>query len=146
MGHGLLDCQAADRETVLPPSIHDVFAGAVVTRRRVPAAIVCHLSPAPMAASGDALQQRRALSHCASRLVWLRPGVGVEPRLIGLKDSPIHRKMPNAFLEGAGFIDADSNAAAVIGMLGVRGQDILAPLIEYLTRNACLFSIQTPFR
>src|SRR5882762_8963758 len=50
----------------------------------------------------------------------LRPGVGVEPRLIGLKGRPIdeagmmvrnedgpliHRKMPNAFPDGAVFID-----------------------------------------
>src|SRR5260370_33541990 len=80
-----------------------------------------------MAACGDALQQRRTLSHCASRLVWLRPGVGVEPRLIGLKGSPIdeagmmvrnehrpliHRKMPNAFLDGAMFI----HVAFVLGL------------------------------
>ena len=36
----LLDGQTADRETVLSASIHDIFAGAVVTRRRVRAAIM----------------------------------------------------------------------------------------------------------
>ena len=40
VGHGLLNRQAADGETVLPASIHDILAGAVVTRRRVAAAIM----------------------------------------------------------------------------------------------------------
>src|ERR1700686_3233668 len=84
-----------------------------------------------MAAGGDALQQCRALSHCASGLVWLRPGVGVEPRLIGLEGSPIdeagmmvrnedcpliHRKMPNAFLDGAVFIDVAFVAGLAVGV------------------------------
>jgi hypothetical protein len=58
VGHGVLDSQAADRETVLPASIHDIFAGAVVTRRRVPAAIVNMQTPAAMTTGGNALQQR----------------------------------------------------------------------------------------
>src|ERR1022692_4979922 len=63
IGYGFLDGQTADVETVLSASIHDVFAGAVVTGRRVSAAIMCHQTPAAMAASGDALQQGRTLSH-----------------------------------------------------------------------------------
>ena len=40
LGDSLLDGQTADRKTVLSASIHDIFTGAVVTRRRVPAAIM----------------------------------------------------------------------------------------------------------
>src|SRR5260370_14250393 len=42
-----------------------------------------------MATDGNALQQRRTLSHRTSRLMRLRPGVGVEPRLVRLKGSPL---------------------------------------------------------
>ena len=42
VGHGLLDGHSADVETVHAASIHDIFAGAVITRRRVPAAIMSH--------------------------------------------------------------------------------------------------------
>src|SRR5436305_14177302 len=42
-----------------------------------------------MAASGDALQPRRALSHRTSCLMRLRPGIGIEPILVGLKRGPV---------------------------------------------------------
>ena len=42
VGHGLLDRQSADVETVHAASIDEIFAGAVVTGSRVPAAIVRH--------------------------------------------------------------------------------------------------------
>src|SRR3954451_6800155 len=44
---------------------------------------------ATVAASSKALQQCRSLSHRSSRLMRLRPRVGIEPRLIGLKSGPI---------------------------------------------------------
>ena len=89
VGHGLLDRQTADVETVQAAAIDDVFAGAVIAGSRVSAAIVSAQSAAAMAAGGDALQQCRAFSHRASRLMGLRTRVGVEPRLIGLEGRPI---------------------------------------------------------
>ena len=88
-------------------------------------------SAAAMAASGDALQQCRSFSHRASRLMRLRPGVGVEPRLIGLEGGPIdeagmmirdengpliHRKMTHSFLDGAVFIDVAFVAGLAVGV------------------------------
>ena len=84
-----------------------------------------------MAASGDALQQCRSLSHRASRLVWLRPGVGIEPRLIGLKGGPIdeagmmvrdenrpllHGQMTHPFPDGALFIDVTFGPGLAVGV------------------------------
>jgi len=89
IGYGLLDGQTADVETVLSASIYDVFAGAVVTGRRVSASIMCHQTPTTMAAGGDTLQQGRALSHRPSRLMRLRSGVGIQPRPVGLVSRPI---------------------------------------------------------
>src|SRR5215471_9691632 len=84
-----------------------------------------------MATGGNALQQRRTLSHRASRLMRLRTGVGVEPRLVDLKGGPInearmmvrdkdgpliHGQMPNAFLDGAVFIDVAFVAGLAVGI------------------------------
>ena len=84
-----------------------------------------------MAASDDALQQCRALSHRSSRLMWLRPRVGIEPRLIGLKGGPIdeagmmvvdengpliHGQMPNPFSDGAVFIDVAFVPGLAVGV------------------------------
>src|SRR5207247_5527365 len=82
VGHGLLDYPSAPMETVLPAPIHDIFAGAGITRRRVPAAIMDHQTAAAVAARGQALPQRRSLSPCSSCLVRLRSRVGIEPRLV----------------------------------------------------------------
>ncbi len=46
-------------------------------------------TPAAVAATGQALQERRALSHGAARLVRPRAGVGGEPGLVGLIRWPI---------------------------------------------------------
>lgn len=131
IGYGLLDGQTADVETVLSASIHDVFAGAVVTGRRVSAAIMCHQTPAAMAASGDALQQGRALSHRPSRLMRLRPGVGIQPRLVGLAGRPIDEagmmlgnedgplsdgQMAYPFPDGAVFIDVACIPGLAVGI------------------------------
>jgi hypothetical protein len=69
IGHGLLDDRSADVETVHAASVDEVFASAVITRSRVPAAIMNMQMAATVAASGQALQQCRAFSHGASRLV-----------------------------------------------------------------------------
>ena len=55
-GYRLLDRQATDVEAVHAAAVDEIFAGTVVTGRRVPAAIVRHQSPAAMATSDDALQ------------------------------------------------------------------------------------------
>ena len=84
-----------------------------------------------MATGGNALQQGRTLSHRASRLMRLRPRVGVEPRLVGLKGGPIdeagmmvgdeHRplldgKMTYPFPDGAVFIDVVFVAGFPVGV------------------------------
>src|ERR1035437_1728265 len=84
-----------------------------------------------MATGGNALQQGRTLSHRASRLMRLRPGVGIEPRLVGLKGGPIdeagmmvgdeHRplldgKMTYPFPDGAVFIDVAFVASFTVGV------------------------------
>ena len=61
-----------------------------------------------MATGGNALQQRRTLSHRASRLMRLRPGVGVEPRLVRLKGSPI---------DEAGVMIWDENGPLINGQM-----------------------------
>ena len=131
IGYGLLDGQTADGETVLPASIHDVFAGAVVTGCRVSAAIMGHQTPATMAAGGDALQQSRALSHRPSRLMRLRPGVGIQPRLVGLVGRPVDEtgmmlgnedgplsdgQMAYPFPDGAVFIDIAFIPSLAVGI------------------------------
>ena len=131
VGYGLLDQHSADVETVLPTSIHDILAGAVIAGSRVPAAIMNMQAAATVSASDEALQQCRPLSHRASRLMRLRPRVGVEPCLIGLKRSPIdeagvmvrnedgpllHRKVPNPFSDGAVFIDVAFILGLAVGV------------------------------
>src|SRR6266849_2140434 len=84
-----------------------------------------------MATGGNALQQRRTLSHRASRLMRLRPGVGVEPRLVGLKGGPIdkagmmvwdengpliHGKMTHPLLDDTLFIDVTFAAALTVSV------------------------------
>ncbi len=127
VGHGLLDHHSADIETVHAASVDEVFAGAVITRRRVAAAIVNMQTAATVPAGGEALQQCRSLSHRAPSLMRLGPGVGVEPCLVGLKGGPIdearmmilgehgpliHGQMPNAFSDSAVFI----HVAFVLGL------------------------------
>src|SRR5918995_5229185 len=63
--------------------------------------------------------------------MWLRSCVGIEPRLVGLEGSPIdearmmvqdengpliHGEMPNAFLDGAVFIDVAFVAGLAVGV------------------------------
>src|SRR6201987_177022 len=98
---------------------------------------------ATVPAGGEALQQCRSLSHRAPSLMRLRPGVGIQPCLVGLKGNPIdearmmildehrpliHGQMPNAFSDSAVFI----NVAFVPGLaVGVSasihriGQDLV---------------------
>ena len=131
VGHGLLDRQATDVEAVHAASIDQIFAGTVVAGSRVPTAIVSVQSAAAMATSGDALQQRRALSHRAPRLMGLRPGVGIEPRLIGLVGGPInearvvvldengpllHGQMTNPFPDRTVFIDVAFVLSLTVGV------------------------------
>ena len=96
-----------------------------------------------MAASDDALQQRRALSHRASCLVRLRLGVGIEPRLVGFEGGPIdeagmmvadengpliHGQMPHPFPDGAVFIDVAFVAGLAVGVsasIHRIGQDVV---------------------
>jgi hypothetical protein len=131
VGHGLLDYHSADIETVLPAPIHDIFAGAVITRSRVPAAIMDHQTAATMAASGQALQQCRSLSHCSSRLMGSRPRVGIEPRLVGFEGGPIdetrmmildengpliHGQMPRPLFDDTLFIDVAFVPGLAVGV------------------------------
>src|SRR5919106_3184756 len=81
IGYRFVNRETADVEAVLPASVDEVFAGAVITRDRVAAAIMNMQPAATMPATHEALQQCRPLSHRAPRLMWLRPGVGIESRL-----------------------------------------------------------------
>lgn len=56
VGHGLLDRQSADVETVNATSVGEILAGAVVAGRRVSTAIVRVQPPAAVATRRDALQ------------------------------------------------------------------------------------------
>src|ERR1035437_5861915 len=84
-----------------------------------------------MATGGNALQQGGALSHRASRLMGLRPGVGIELRLVGLESGPIDEagmmvgdenrpllngKMTYPFPDGAVFIDVAFVASFTVGV------------------------------
>ena len=131
VGYGLLNQHSADVETVYAAPVYEIFTSAMIAGSRVPAAIVNMQAAATVSASDEALQQCRPLSHRASRLMRLRPRVGVEPRLIGLKRSPIdeagvmvrnedcpllHRKMPNPFSDGAVFIDVAFILGLAVGV------------------------------
>src|ERR1700681_4413168 len=84
-----------------------------------------------MTAGGNALQQCRAFSHGASRMVRPRPGVGIEPCLIGLEGRPIDetrmvigdenrpfgdRQMTHPFLDGSVFIDVAFRPCLAVGI------------------------------
>src|SRR5664279_5108166 len=96
-----------------------------------------------MATRGDALQQGRALSHRASRLVWLRSGIGAKPSLIGLKAGPVDKagmmlgnengpladgQMSHSHFDAAVFIDvafAPGLAIGVSASINRIGQDVV---------------------
>ena len=65
IGDGLLDPHSADVKAVHAAPLNEVFAGAMITRSRVAAAIVNMQTAATMTASDKALQQCRPLSHRA---------------------------------------------------------------------------------
>ena len=99
--------------------------------------------PAAMAAGDDPLQQGRALSHRSSCLMRLGPGVGIEPRLIGLEGRPIDEarmmvldedgplidgKMTHPFPDGAVFIDVAFVPGLAVGVsasIHRIGQDVV---------------------
>src|SRR5437879_13715446 len=117
--------------TVYAAPVYEILTSAVIAGSRVPAAIVNMQPAATVSARDETLQQCRPLSHRASRLMWLRPCVGAEPSLIGLKGSPIdeagwmvrnedgpliHRKMSNPFSDGAVFIDVAFVPGLAVGV------------------------------
>jgi hypothetical protein len=87
--HSLLDYRAANVQTVHAAPLDEIFAGAVITGSGVTAAMVNMQKAAAMPARDQPLQKRRSFSHSSSRLVRLRSGIGIEPRLIGLERGPI---------------------------------------------------------
>lgn len=90
-GDRLIDRDATDIETIHPAAADDVFAGAMVRRRRVPAVIVRAQPPTTMTADGEPLQQRRAFSHGAAGLMRLGVDVRIDAHLIGLERHPINK-------------------------------------------------------
>ena len=82
VGHGLLDGQTADREAVLSASVDDIFAGAVITRRRVPAAIMRHADAGrndrrwPCPATMPSPLSPRLQTDAASAWCWSRAAPG----------------------------------------------------------------------
>src|SRR5207245_782498 len=77
--YGLLNRCPADVETVHAASVDQIFAGAVITGSRVPSALMNVQTAATVPTGGNALQQRRSLSHRTSWLMRLRPRVGIQP-------------------------------------------------------------------
>src|SRR4051794_19883472 len=103
----------------------------MIARSGVAAAIMGMQTAAAMTARGQTLQQRRAFSHSASGLMRSRPGVGIEPGLVGLKRWPIDEagmvvgnehgpfiegKLTYPFLDGAVFIDITFASALAVGV------------------------------
>src|SRR5215831_2432239 len=105
---GLLDNCSTDVQAVHPAAVDEVFAGAVITRSRVPAAIMYVQTSATVFASDDSLQQCRSLSHCPSRLVWSRLRIGIESSLVGLESGPIDK---------AGMMVPDNNGPLIQGQM-----------------------------
>src|SRR5260370_32312952 len=82
VGHCLLDCHTADGEAVLSTSIDEIFAGAVITRSRVPSAIVGYAGDArndrrwPCPATMLSLLSRRLQNGEAAAWCWNRAVLG----------------------------------------------------------------------
>src|ERR1700674_4582529 len=87
---GRIDLAAADVQTILPATVDDVLAGAVISGRgELPA--VMHGEPSPtVPADGDSLQQRGPFSHSASAAA-MGPGAGIlrKAALIGFEGFPV---------------------------------------------------------
>ena len=115
-GDGLVDLDPADGEAVDAAARDEILARAVIARRgRAPA--VMRVQPATaVPAGGEALQQRGAFSHGATRQVWMRVDVAIDARLIGFvrlpvneafvvtreEDAPVGARQPaNSLLDGA---------------------------------------------
>ncbi|WP_247494776.1 hypothetical protein [Bradyrhizobium sp. 164] len=62
-GDSRIDLHTADVEAVLAPAVDDVLAGAVISGRREPAAVVYGQAPTAVSAYGEALQECCAFSH-----------------------------------------------------------------------------------
>src|SRR5208283_2092395 len=85
----LVDLHAAHAETITAAALDNGLARAMVSRGGVAPAVVRLQTPAAVAAVDQTLQERRALSHGAARLVRPRACVGGEPGLVGLVRWPI---------------------------------------------------------
>ena len=88
-GDSRIDLHTADVEAVLAPAVDDVLAGAVISGRRVPAAVVYGQAPTAVSAYGDALQERGAFSHGTPALVRSRTDVLRQALLVRLESVPI---------------------------------------------------------
>ena len=106
VGDGLVDGPGANVEAVHATPMDDVFAGAVIARRGVAARVVGSEPAAAMPTTGQALQQRRTLSHSASALMGPGTGVGTEPCLVGQERRPIDK---------AGMVFRDKDSPLVDG-------------------------------
>ena len=124
-GHGLVDGDPPDVEAIDPTPTHNVFAGTVVPRRGVPATIVRPQPATTMPADGEALQQGRAFSHRAARLMWLGMDVRIDAHLIGLERHPINEAGMMLAQEHRPF--RDGHAAAPLFEQAVRIQVALTP-------------------
>jgi len=127
----LVDLHAADIEAVDASTLDDVLAGAMVAGRGVGAAIVGAQPPAAMATGGDALEQRRPLSHGSTRLVRSRSNIGRDTHLVrfigrpldealmmvGNEHRPLGARQPtNPFAHGALVVDIALMTALPIGI------------------------------
>jgi hypothetical protein len=106
--HSLLDHYSTNVETVHAASGDEIFAGAVIPRSRIPAAIVHMQTAAAVTARDEALQQRRSFSHRSSCVMRHRSDVGIEPRLISLKSLPI---------DEAGMMPLNENGPLIHGQM-----------------------------
>ncbi|MET4323764.1 hypothetical protein ABIC02_007555 [Bradyrhizobium sp. RT5a] len=88
-GDSRIDLHTADVEAVLAPAVDDVLAGAVISGRREPAAVVYGQAPTAVSAYGEALQECCAFSHGTPALVRSRTDVLRQALLVRLEGIPI---------------------------------------------------------
>jgi len=87
---GLVDLNAADVEAIFAAAFDQCLAGAMVSRRGAPSAIMCMQAASAVSACSQALQQRAPLPHGAACFVRSGAGVVGNAILVGLIGPPIN--------------------------------------------------------
>src|SRR5215216_2923168 len=88
-GHGVVDLHATDVETIAAAPLHEMLTGAVISGRRVTAAVMCAQTAAAMSAAGEALQECAAFPHGTACLVPAGSRVLCNALLVGLIGLPV---------------------------------------------------------